>query len=656
MKKSKAKSKGKDKNKKINMEMESAAEIVINGQLDTITDHLKQILFRSEETMEQLEALLVQRLNNYSKEKLSKDLARALQHNPCFLEKEGKWSLDKRGQEKNDVVYQWLSTTGYALNYRELKSLAEENQVEMGPEKELVWDGRFIRLKKGKWGLSSWKVLTKPAAQLADEVIALIQERGRPLSLEELCRELNDSGLEPIVLRQILENDGRFLEVSPNLIYTQGLLEELVQSLSAEDPLELFRQAEINVLQEAEFILIINDSQPNSRKYILSSRDLERGTLTLNSRLAKIFRDLPPVSFLNFQVNGGSLGVWYLKDHQVLAGFAPWYEENGLESGHIVEISWTKGEMGLNYSISFTGEREAEVYSEGVRLKKLNQLGQAARDEKWDRETVLIRLLELYPSGLNMKAIKKAFKAFGLSSAKLEQMLKAYPFFEEMEEGLWRCNSAMKDSYFAMLNQIKAAQEELKAAREEAASALAEVKVLQQEKDSLQEELAYLQNHYREEQALYQQKISEIATQNEHFHLENTRLKAELSRLKKREEELLRDLEAQSEQLVNLRQEKNKLKVKIEQLENKLVQVQSNLNRIMEDAQAEITRLQKIVQEKTSQLESLQYAHQEMHRNLNRLHEERRDMKRKLSLWPVRLVLAILGLVQRTGQKKMVEY
>lgn len=654
MKKAKAKSKGKTKSKKA--KVESVPEVVINGQLDTITDHLKQILLQSEETMEQLEAILNQRLTNYPQEKLSKNLARALQHNPCFLERDGKWSLDKRGQEKNDAIYQWLSTTGYALNYKEIKSLAGENQVEIGPEKDLVWDGRFIRLKNGKWGLNGWKVLTKQASELAEGALALIKERGRPLSLEELCQGLNDSSLDSALLGQFLEKDGRFMEVYPELIYIQGLYEEMLRPLLAEDPLELFRQAEINVLQEAEFMLILNDAQPNSRKYILSSRDLERGTLTLNPRLAKIFRDLPPVSFLNFQVEGRSLGIWYLREQQVLVGFAPWYEENGLESGHIVEISWSKGEDRPEYAISFTGEREAEVYSEGVRLKKLNQLGQAVQEEKLDRETALIRLLELYPGGLKLEAIKAAFKAFGLSATKLEQVLRAYPFFEEVEEGLWRCNPAMKDSYYELLEQIRIAQEELKAAKEEAASALAEIKVLQQEKDSLQEELTYLQNHYREEQALYQQKISEMAMQNEHWHLENTRLKAELNRLKQREEELLRDMEAQGEQLVNLRQEKNKLKVKIEQLENKLVQVQSNLNRIMEDAQAEITRLQKMLQDKTSQLESLQYAHQEMHRNLNRLHEERRDMKRKLSLWPVRLVLAILGMTQKFVNKKMAEY
>lgn len=655
MKKAKAKNKSKAKNKKT--KVESLPEIVINGELDNLTDHLKQILAQSEKTMEQLDAIINQRLVNQSGEKLSKNLARALQHNPCFLEKEGKWSLDNRGQECNDAIYQWLCTTGYPLNYQELKAMAEENGVEIGPERDLVWDGRFIRLKNGKWGLNGWKVLLRPAREVADWVSSYIKERGQPLNLSEVLQTLNDANLDLPLLKQILTEDGRFLEVGPELISTQELYQAQLEILSAKDPLEPFRQGEINVLQEAEFIMIVNDdTRSNRRRHILSSWDVERGTLTLTPRLAKIFRELPPVSFLDFQLEDKTLGLWYLKEQQTLVGLAPWYGEKGLESGHIVELSWTKGEKGYQFSLSFTGEREAEVYSEGVRLKKLGKLGQWVKEEKPDRETVLIKLLELYPEGLSKEAIKAAFKAFGLSCAKLEQILRAYPFFEEGEKEHWRCNPAMKDSYFEMLDQIRIAQEELKAAREEAASALAEIKVLQQEKDTLQEELAYLQNHYREEQALYQQKLSEMAMENEHWHLENARLKSELNRLKQREEELLQDIEAQGEQLINLRQEKNKLKVKIEQLENKLVQLQGNLNRIVEDAQAEITRLQKMLQEKNSQLESLQYAHQEMHRNMNRLHEERREMKRKLSLWPVRLVLAILSLTQRAVNRKMPGY
>ena len=63
----------------------------------------------------------------------------------------------------------------------------------------------------------------------------------------------------------------------------------------------------------------------------------------------------------------------------------------------------------------------------------------------------------------------------------------------------------------------------------------------------------------------------------------------------------------------------------------------------MEEAETEIIRLKKLVVEKTSELESIQYANGELQKNLARLHEERREMRRKLSSWPLRLILSIFG-------------
>ena len=89
-----------------------------------------------------------------------------------------------------------------------------------------------------------------------------------------------------------------------------------------------------------------------------------------------------------------------------------------------------------------------------------------------------------------------------------------------------------------------------------------------------------------------------------------------------------------------------------EQLENKVIQVQGSLVRSLEEAESEIIRLKKQVAEKSSHIDSLQYANRELQKNLARLHEERRDMKRKLSYWPVRLILALLGLTN--GRNKAV--
>lgn len=644
MKKTRVKSKSKTRNKKT--KNERTLEIVINGQLDSLTDHLKQLLAACSLEIDKLNLKLAKTLTDYPVDRLAKNLARVLLHNPCFVEKDGKWTVDKRGQETNDPVYQWLSTVAHPLNFHELKKIAAENSFQLGQEKDLVWDSRFIRLKNGKWALSTWRVLTKVSSSLISAILECITKNGQPLSLLMLQKELGGQ-VSAELLQQAVKEDGRLIEVCPGMVYSAELYNKMIAGLTTADPLEVFRQAEINVLQEAELMLIIKDNQPNKRQYILSSDDLEKGKLTLTRRLEKIFRDFPAECYLNFQLSGKNTGIWYLRELHVLVGFAGWFKANGLEPGHILELSWTVGDLLPTFTLDFTGEREAEVYSEGVRVQKLARICQTAGKEQLDLERALILVMELYPQGLRVTDLEAALKAMGISSTNLEPVLRAYPFFEELEGDVWRCNPAMKDRYFQFLEQIKKAQQELEKARQEAAGSLAEARILQQEKESLQDELVYLQNHYREEQALYQQKLSELAMQNEHWHLENARLKAELGKMQQREEQLIQEMEVQSQQLVNLRQEKNKLKVKNEQLENKMLQLQSSLNRTIEEAEAEIVRLKKQLQEKVSQLDSMQYANQELQRNLARLHEERRDMKRKLSFWPVRLVISLFALGSR---------
>src|SRR5690606_31249083 len=166
-------------------------------------------------------------------------------------------------------------------------------------------------------------------------------------------------------------------------------------------------------------------------------------------------------------------------------------------------------------------------------------------------------------------------------------------------------------------------------------------------KTALEEELAYLQDHHRQEQALYQAKIEELSAANEHLSLENSRLKNECSLLEARQKELLEHVEHQGSQLVSLRAEKNKLKVKLEQLENRCMQLQSTLNQMMEDAHQEVERLKRELAEKTHQLDSLQYANKELQKNLARLHEERRQMKRQISSWPIRIAMFLTGWVEK---------
>lgn len=642
MKKPRAKNKSKSGDKKT--KEGSYPEIVIHGQLDGIADHLKQMLLAKAMDFETIKAELERKITDYPVDKLPKIILRTLKNNPVFIEKDGKWTIDKRGKEQNNPLVQWLSTMACALTFAEIRQIAAENCLKIGLEKDLVWDSRFVRLKRGKWGLSCWRFLSRSGEDACAAALQAILQRRQPLSIKDLYKEIKCKDMTPKMLEEVLAGSAELVCVGPGLLYARRLVKEMETAAAAGDPLEVFRMAETNVLQEAELMLIIKDNLPNKKQYVLSSLDLERGQITLTKRLEKVFKDFPAVCYLNFQINGNNTGIWYLQKYHLLQGFKEWYEQCGLEPGHILELGWNEGEGLPAFSMRFTGEREAEVFSEGMRILRLSRICASAKARQLGQEEALCAVLELYPAGLSLHQLQLALKAMGMTTNNLEALMNAYPFFEETGQAMWRCNAAMKVKYFDYLQQLKAAQEDLDVTRQEVASTLAEARVLRQEKENLHDELTYLQNLHREEQALYQQKLSELAVQNEHLQLENTRLKAELDKMQQREEQLLQEMENQSQQMVALRQDKNKLKVKNEQLENKVVQLQGNLNRLMENAQEEIVHLKKTAQEKASQLESLQYANQELQKNLARLHEERRDLKRKLSSWPVRVLLSIFNL------------
>jgi predicted nucleic acid-binding Zn-ribbon protein len=637
----KPKLKAKDKNKKRSLKVKEQEEIIINEVAGSLTDNLKIILWNRWKSLPQLEKLLTGMES--TSDKLSKNLLRSLEHNPCFVEKDGKWGVDSYGQELNNDVYQWLLTIRSPLTFKELKSLAKENGVELGEEKDLVWDSRFIRYKSGRWGLSCWKLAKVPGRKELKELLREIEQNGAPMEIERVS-DFYGINISKEKLLSVLEQSGLFIRIKPNLIFSKRVFNKLLDKLSITDPLELFRQAEEDVLQEAELMLIIKDNNPTKRQYILSSWDLETGKLSLTKRMSKVFRDFPEVCYLKINLKGQTRGVWYFAQHSTLFDLKDWYEENKLGPGHILELSWTEGKVFPTFELKITGEREAEVYSEGKRVMELASFCCKARYEQLDLESALFGIMEFFPGGLHLDYIRQALKLAEIKTVQLESLLQAYPFFEELGSQVWRCNLAMKNSYFDFLNQIKYVQDELETARKEVAGSMAEVLNLQTEKDNLHEELTYLQKVHREEQALYQEKLSELAIRSEHYQIENAKLKNDLERLKDHERELLQEIHIQGEQLISLRKEKNKFKVRTEQLENKVIQVQGNLARTLEDAETEIIRLKKQVAEKTSQVDSLQYANRELQKNLARLHEERRDMKRKLSCWPVRIILTLLDL------------
>lgn len=637
-----SKGKGKTRTKKAKSKITAPASVVrISGRLANILDYVKQALYHEGLTYEQLYQELQRKMPLMDQDKLDRDLRRCLGNNISFYYKNNKWQMDTTGSPGNDPFYQYLMTMGYPVTFRELLSLAKENNYDgiSIREQDFAYDGRFIRLKNGKWGLTYWQVTLEVSSQDLNQVVRLLQKHEYPLDLAYISKEIFGVGVSETNLEQALNRDSRFVEVAAGLWYLRSKIEALIADITAPDEFAFIRQAEISALQEAELMLIIEEADAAKREYILSSWDLEKGILRLSKRMVEIFELVENIAYLKVKTGNGEMGVWFLKEQKCLAGLSKWFEEYGLEPGSKVEVSL--GDAPGYIQLRSSGEREAEVFTEGLRVRKLVKLKKRCAVASPPLEEVVTEILQLYPEGLDMHTLATLVMLIrGASQEELLELLEQHPYYEQDKHGMWYCNIPMRHAF----HQWQKEKEEF---RRQIAVTTEDYNALFEIKASLEEELAYLQDHHRKEETLFQAKIEELSAANEHLALENNRLKNEYSLLEAKQKELLEHVEHQGSQLVALRTEKNKLKVKLEQMENRAMQLQSTLNQLMEDAQQEVDRLKRELAEKTHQLDSLQYANRELQKSLARLHEERRQMKRQISSWPIRIAMFLTGLVDR---------
>lgn len=146
-------------------------KVKVMGKIDSLTDLLKLRLFEySPQAVDELVAEARQRLlPNQLPAKVQKNVNRCLTKNPCFRsEGKGLWCLRLDGLKDNDAGHRVLQAHGDALRLHEInQELKEAGKPEIPGEQKLVSDGRFIRLKDGRWGLIHWSYIEpEPAAEV----------------------------------------------------------------------------------------------------------------------------------------------------------------------------------------------------------------------------------------------------------------------------------------------------------------------------------------------------------------------------------------------------------------------------------------------------------------------------------------------------------
>ncbi|MGI9951116.1 hypothetical protein V3F56_02050 [Moorellaceae bacterium AZ2] len=148
------------------------------------------------------------------------------------------------------------------------------------------------------------------------------------------------------------------------------------------------------------------------------------------------------------------------------------------------------------------------------------------------------------------------------------------------------------------------------------------------------------------------QELAALRQEVEDLRKENRSLLADLEKLHQRKEELRQELTQVEEQLVSLRVERDALKKRVHHLETRLMQLQGTLNKTVADAQAEQARLKQQLREQEYRLQTTLIANEDLERAVAELQREKQELKRYLSLWPVRLALKVASLLGLTYSRQ----
>jgi len=616
-------------------------QIRVNGLPDSLTDHLKHLLYaKPGQGLAELVPQIRRRLaTRQTAAGVEKHVRRCLENNPAFVVSEkGFWSVDLGGNRDNDVVYQWLKGLGKALNMPEIHELAVQNEIEPDEitERDLARDGRFIRLKKGRWALVNWELIYKVTAAEMAKVDQLVEEAGAPLELEYLAQAAFKTVPELTDLEKKLKQNKGLAYVGGGMWCAARLVPDF-KAIQAQvpDDFKKYQEAETAALQEAELMLILANGQEGVKECILSSLDLKRGTLTLSKRLEKLCASFNSPGYVLCRHEDRTIPLWYSREYQLLVGLSDWYRESGLLPGAKLRLAVDGKPQTL--LLEAAAEREAQVHAQGQRILELRRLKDASDAGQIEPAEMAAAILKLFPDGLNSSELGELFREItGAEPQELLNYLQETPYFEETEPGLWRLNQKV----YLVYDQV---QQELRQARIEAAAAGEEARRLVLDKDSLEEELSYLQTHHREEETIFQQRIAELNQDVNSLSRENEQLRGELEKFHRRQDQLRHQTASAEERAARLKEELEVTKDKLKMSEARVIQTQGYLSRTIEEFNQEEAQLKRRISDLENQLQGALMANDELCQNLERLQAEKKRLKKALVRWPVRLMVALTG-------------
>lgn len=606
------------------------------GRPDSLTDVLKQLLFQYEprSLADLLPSAKVYLGVQQSGARLEKDVLRCLQKNPAFDETDqGMWSINLRGLRENDGAYQTLKKEAVPLRISEIcDRLARNNKSPVPDEKRLVRDGRFLRLKGGQWILVPWEVIRAVQPKEMDAIADMLRRSGEPLPVVKLSDEILGTPWRETNLLQCMEEDQRFVWVGGSLWYLRSLIPQPVLP-AREDPLAFLEEGETGALQGAELMLTFQDTDPNRRNYILSSRDLRLGVLRLNKRLEKIFVNLPSLAFISFKTPTGPSRAWYFREHHIIIGLGNWFESQNLSPGNKLEIRRVQEGDEISFHLVSTGEREAEVYAEAKRVERIAAMAQDESIAGWPLDRVVTAVLQVFPEGMGEEMLLRIVKYLRPEAGGgVLSVLADLPYLEEISPGTWYFNETMKRAYDELQNQVSEVKGLLERQKAEAAATVEHLRSLSNAKQDLEVELEALRAQNRD----LKRQMEELLARYADLERENEDARANMEKIIKRKDMLRAELGQSEEETANLQAEKEALEIRVQQLETRVLQLQGSYNKSLGKSQSEHAALKERLNDTEKRLQGALVANQELQKLLAQLQEERLELRRRLRPWPVR--------------------
>jgi predicted nucleic acid-binding Zn-ribbon protein len=209
-------------------------------------------------------------------------------------------------------------------------------------------------------------------------------------------------------------------------------------------------------------------AKPKSRVHsvtiALAFEDIRDGSILVRARLGSLLNACGRLVALRFvDEKGTGISCWYDTDNRLINEFGDWFKQRELKFGDKVRFSATQ--QNDKFAVAVVGERNEQVYLEGVRRSHVQNLIDEAKRVKRSYHDLLLEVLDYFSTALYVDDLW-ALVNYRRTARKgtLSSILSSRPYFVSEGAGHWRFD---KEEYARMIQELERKIRKLETANEE---------------------------------------------------------------------------------------------------------------------------------------------------------------------------------------------